>query len=329
MAATVFITGSTGFVGSYLAHELAHRGYRLRLLVRPTSHREALNQIPESQREWIEGDLSDPLMLRDLIQQSEYVVHAAAMVSFWKKDAKRLFAVNVEGTANVVNAALDSNIRKLLYVSSVAAVGRPPEGSIELDETAKWSDEDATHDYAKTKHLAELEVWRGVAEGLPAVILNPSLVLGRGDWNRSSLQVFRYIAEKNQFHPKGTVNYVDVRDVARMGAELLENEITGERYIQNAGATSYREFFHQTAEAMQRPDRSRPLPDWIAGLAWRWEALRSLLTQSPPKVTPQTLRSASQPHIYRSDKIRDTLRQDFRSLEETLQWVAEGYPKID
>lgn len=327
MAKTVFITGGTGFVGSYLARELIRRGYFLKLLVRPESDRSVFEGFPETQYTFVEGDLSDVFLLRDALQEADYAVHAAAKVSFWKREGDRLYQVNVVGTENMVNAALESDLKGFLHVSSIAAVGRPPEGKTEMDEGAQWSDQDAVHDYAKTKYLAEQEVWRGIAEGLPAVIINPSLVIGSGDWNRSSLQVFKYIAEKNQFHPSGTVNYVDVRDVAEMGLDLLEKQHFGARYIQNAGSDTYARFFHQIAEAMGKPGRSRLLPRWMGELAWRWEALRSLITQSPPKVTRETLRSAAQPHRYRSDKIQEVLGREFRSLEQTLRWVAEEYPK--
>ncbi|MGF1533273.1 MAG: NAD-dependent epimerase/dehydratase family protein [Bernardetiaceae bacterium] len=316
-----FLTGATGFVGGYLAQVLAARGYGLRLLVRqPTRVWENLKPT------YIVGDLSDTGLLREAIQGCDVVVHAAAKVSFWKKDQEALYQTNVVGTANLVNMALDAGVSRLLYVSSIAAIGRPSTAEQPLDETAQWSDEDAPHAYAQTKHEGEREVWRGMAEGLDALIVNPSLVLGVGDWKRSSLQVLDYIARKNQFHPTGTVNYVDVRDVAQMSIDLLEGGHTG-RYIQSAGAMPYGEFFAAFAQRVQQVRQSQPLPPWMGELAWRWEALRSLLTQKPPQVTPQALRSARGHQVYDSQKIQKTLGRNFRSLEQTLDWIADHYPR--
>ncbi|MEM6298692.1 MAG: NAD-dependent epimerase/dehydratase family protein [Bacteroidota bacterium] len=322
MAKTIFLTGATGLVGSYLAREFVRRGYHLRLLTRPTSDRSVLADLPDSSLTWVEGDLSDIWLLREAMQNVDFVVHAAAKVSFWKREADELHCINVEGTENMVNAALElGTVKKFVQIGSIATIGRPPKGKVELDETAKWSSEDAVHDYAETKHLAELEVWRGVAEGLQAISVNPSLVLGKGDWSRSSLQIFDYIDRKNQYHPQGTVNYVDVRDVAEMTADLLESKINNERFILSAGAMPYGDLFGRIAEQMNKESRSKELPKWLGGIVWRWEAFRSFLTQTPPKVTKQTLKSARQPHVYQNNKVKNALARDFRSLDETLNWA--------
>ncbi len=322
MAETIFLTGATGLVGSYLAREFVRRGYQLRLLARPASDRSILSDLPEAAISWVEGDLSDIWLLRDAMKKTDFVVHAAAKVSFWKKEAGLLHRVNVEGTQNMVNAALElGTIKKFVQVGSIATIGRPPKDEVELDETAKWSSEDAIHDYAQTKYLAELEVWRGTAEGLQAISVNPSLVLGKGDWSRSSLQIFDYIYRKNQYHPEGTANYVDVRDVAEMTADLLESEVNNERFILSAGAMPYGDLFGRIAAKMNKDNRSKELPKWLGGMVWRWEAFRSFLTQTPPKVTKQTLKSARQPHVYQNDKVKNALKRDFRDLEEILRWA--------
>ncbi len=216
----ILITGATGLVGSATARRFLADGHSVSVLHRPDSDRSLLQDV-EDRIQWIEGDILDVLSLEKALENVEYVVHAAAVVSFVPRDEAAMVKVNVEGTANVVNACLKRGIRKLCHVSSVAALGRPHPRTIEqdkpvvIDETQRWEDSPNNSAYAKTKYLAELEVWRGISEGLPAVIVNPSLILGEGDWQKSSTQLFKYVYDGKPFYTEGTVNYVDVQGYCR------------------------------------------------------------------------------------------------------------------
>ena len=248
----ILITGATGLVGSATVRRFLADGHRVSVLHRPDSDRSLLQDVVD-RIEWIEGDILDVLSLEKALDNIEYVVHAAAVVSFVPRDEAAMVKVNVEGTANVVNVCLHKGIRKLCHVSSVAALGRPNPRTIEsdtpvfIDETQRWEDSPNNSAYAKTKYLAELEVWRGISEGLPAVIVNPSLILGEGDWQKSSTQLFRYVYDGKPFYTEGTVNYVDVRDIAEALYRLVNSDIEGERFILSAGSASYYELFEVIA----------------------------------------------------------------------------------
>lgn len=330
----ILITGATGLVGSATARQLLAEGHVVWALHRPDSDRSLLSDI-ESQIHWAEGDILDVLSLEKALADIEYVVHAAAVVSFVPRDRARMFKVNVEGTANVVNACLKKGVPKLCHVSSVAALGRPnprlipAAGPLVLDETQRWEDSPTNSNYAKTKYLAELEVWRGIAEGLRAVIVNPALILGEGDWHKSSTQLFRYVHDEKPFYTEGTVNYVDVQDIARIIPRLLFSEIQAERFILSAGTTSYRNLFENMARALGKKPPYLKVDTGLAAVVWRVEAVRSWLTGSRPLITRDTARSATHHFEYSNAKVKQALSYDFQPLGKTVQRVAESFLQLE
>jgi nucleoside-diphosphate-sugar epimerase len=321
----ILLTGATGLVGSFVARRLLNEGKSLRVLMRPGANRHLLRGV-EDQLDWAEGDVLDVLSLEKALAGVTHVVHAAAVVSFVPRDRPDMYRINVEGTANVANACLAAGVGKLLHVSSVAALGRPtrpnPSGPTVITEAAKWEDSPLNSHYAKSKYLAELEVWRGASEGLPVVVVNPSVILGEGDWQRSSTQLFRYAHEEHRFYPAGTLNYVDVLDVAEAIAQLLFSEIQNERFILSAGAVPYREFLEKVARCFGKKPPTQRVPRPATALLWRLEAVRSWLTGSAPLLTRETAQSASRQFFFPNDKIRQALGLEFRPLDETIGRVV-------
>ncbi|GAA4445909.1 NAD-dependent epimerase/dehydratase family protein [Nibrella saemangeumensis] len=324
---TVFITGATGFIGSHIARRYLAAGRAVEALYRPASGYGLLTDVAD-RITWHEGDITDIPSLQAAIRPGMAVIHAAAIVSFVPKDRPRMEKINVEGTANVVNVCLQAGIRKLGYISSVAALGRPsPKGiipgqSIVINENQKWEESPHNSFYAQTKYRAELEVWRGVAEGLNVVMVNPSVVLGEGDWTRSSVQLFKYVYDEKPFYTDGTINFVDVKDVADAVYELMQTEIVNGRFILNAGTLPYKELLEQMATAMgKRPPRVRVSPA-VANILWRLEAVRSWFTGKPPLITKETARSASQSYRFDNRKLMQMLDFHYRPLDETLRRVA-------
>lgn len=321
----ILLTGATGLVGSFVAKRLVGEGHRVRVLVRPQAERSLLTEISEH-LDWAEGDVLDVLSLETALDGVTHVVHAAAVVSFVPRDRAAMYRVNVEGTANVVNACLRSGVRKLLHVSSVAALGRParpnPTGPTVITEASKWEESPLNSHYARSKYRAELEVWRAASEGLPVVVVNPSVILGEGDWGRSSTQLFRYAFDEHRFYPEGTLNYVDVLDVTEAIVRLLFSDLADERFILNAGAVPYREFLEKTAQAFGKQPPTVRVPRAATALLWRLEALRSLLTGSAPLLTRETAQSASHHFFFPNEKIRAATGLEFRSLDKTIERVV-------
>jgi len=323
----VFVTGTNGLIGSTVARRLLKGGYRVRGLKRPDSDMRLVKDIQPG-IEWIEGDVLDVLSLEEALAGVTYAIHTAAIVSFIPRDRTRMYDINVNGTANVVNAALEEGIKKLAFVSSVAALGRPDPNKVApgdvtvIDENQKWEESPLNSNYGKSKYLAELEVWRGVAEGLAAVVVNPSMVLGEGDWQRSSTQLFKYVYDEKKYYTEGLINYVDVEDVAEAVVQLLFSDIKNERYILSAGHVTYRELFTKIATAFGKQPPSKAVSSLMAETIWRVEALRSWLTGSKPLITKETAKTARTKLVYDGQKIKKALGIDYKTLDETVKRVC-------
>lgn len=326
----VFVTGGTGLIGSFLLRALRARGLAVRALHRGPVPADAAPGV-----EWVAGDLLDTELLRSAITpEVTHVFHCAGLVSYAPQDEDALLAVNVQGTAAIVDACLDRPGICLAHVSSVAALGSPAAdaqpgltGTTLVTEAAIWDLGAAHPAYATSKYLGELEVWRGIAEGLSAVIVNPSVVLGPGDWNRSSTRLLRYAHQQHRFYTRGLINFVDVRDVvAQLLALALDTPAArSQRYILNAEAVPLADFFRQAATAMQRRPPSVAVPDWVAEIIWRLEHARSVLTGARPLITRDTARAGRRPVVYGHAKVQSATGLSFRPLAETLAWCAAEF----
>ena len=325
----IFVTGGTGLIGSFLLHGLRARGLAVRAL-----HRGAVPTQAAAGVEWLAGDLLDTEVLRRAIgPEVTHVFHCAGLVSYAPQDEDLLLSVNVQGTAAIVDACLERPGIRLAHVSSVAALGGPAAGQPAplaevrtVTETATWDLGAAHPAYATSKYLGELEVWRGVAEGLSAIIVNPSVVLGPGDWHRSSTRLLRYAHQQHRFYTRGLINFVDVRDVVDqlLALALDQPALTGERYILSAEARPLAEFFRLAAVAMQRRPPTVAVPNWAAEIIWRLEHARAVLTGARPLITKDTARAGREPVVYAHAKVQSATGLGFRRLEETLAWCAVG-----
>lgn len=323
---TYFITGGSGLVGQWLLAALVGTGARVRASYRGVPPGTLPGGAAATAVEWLEGDILDPLFLQRAVAGVDVVVHAAAVVSFAPRAAAQLWQVNVDGTANVVNALLThAPAARLLHLSSVAALGPPAVGSTYVNESTQW-DPAAEHSaYAESKFAAELEVWRGLNEGLAGAILNPSVIVGPGNPARSSTQLFRYAAGEHRFYPPGQLNLVDVRDVVAAVLALATGPPAhlGARYVLSAGALPYAEFFRLAATALGcRPPRAA-LPALLAEILWRAEAIRARLTGAAPLLTRETARIARRAALFDGASGAQTLGFTYHLPAETVTWTAQ------
>lgn len=320
----VFLTGITGLLGSEVARQLLEKGYKVSALVRNPEKA----QLHHPDLSYVQGDILDVVSLKEQISGVDYVIHAAAVVSFAPKDRNEMYKTNVEGTANVVNACLSSPVKKLCYVSSIAAFGRPPLSEmkkmdrVEIDEEQKWVSSGTNSHYAISKYLGECEVWRGAAEGLNMVIVNPSIILGESDWQMSSTRLFKYIHDEKPFYPEGFMNFTDVKDVASALIQLMESGIREERFCVSAGMVSYKEFFDKIADRFGKKKPWFKVSAGMMGALWRLEALKSFLTGGAPLITKETAKTAQLKILQNNRKIREALGFEFRTLDETLDRVC-------
>jgi nucleoside-diphosphate-sugar epimerase len=322
-----FITGATGFIGSYLAKKLLQKGHTVFASFRKESSFKFWEESQKKQVNWVEVDILDPLGLLNATKTMDVVIHCAAFVSLDSKKKNVLHQINVEATANLVNVCLENHTSQFCFVSSVAALGKPFD-EVHVNESCKWEEADSLTAYSVSKYYGEQEVWRGIAEGLNAVIVNPSVVLGVGDWSSSSLRIFEYLSSNPTYYPSGTFNYVDVRDVAEMTTELIEKNSSGERFILNGGHLSFKIFFEMASKVLNTKAPHQEMTPLIAKIGILIDTIHSFLANKPRSITKDTYKATTRKHIFLNEKVKKELGKDFRSLNETLDWIGSNLKKL-
>ncbi len=323
---TVLVTGGTGFLGAYIIDELVQQGYAVRALRRKSSKLPFfIPQTTWDKVEWVEGDILDVVSLQDALEGVDAVIHSAAVVSFAKEDRRQMYQVNVAGTANVMNMALEAGVKRVVHISSVAALGRTADGGM-VDEDKKWEDTKINTHYAKSKYRGELEVWRAMGEGLPAVILNPSTILGYGDWHSSSSAIFRNMYNGFPWYSPGINGFVAVRDVARATVAMLQNDITESRFIVNGDNWPFKKLLETIADGFNRRRPHRQTTPLLAAVAWRMEKIKSFFSGHKPLLTKESARVAHSKTRFNNQKILNTLPGfQFTPLELAIHEACEQY----
>lgn len=328
----VFVTGGTGLVGAHLLVELAKAHHHVTALKRTTASLATVRSIFSyydcehlfETINWVTGDITDITVLEDCIEKQDVVYHTAAMVSFDPRDRDDLFHINVEGTANVVNACLLHDVSTLVYVSSTAAVGKG-DGKSAVVESNDWSEDTHVSNYALSKHYAENEVWRGNAEGLRVIVVNPCVIIGPGDWNKSSATIFKTIYQGLRFYTAGANAFVDVRDVVKAMLLLEANEVFNERFLLIGENLTYQALFNKVAKSLGvQPPNMLVKGIWV-NIFWRLEWVRAMLFNVPPKVTKESAHSASNTVEFSAQKIQEATHFRFRTINEAADNAARYF----
>lgn len=322
----IAVTGGNGMLGSYIIRKLVEEGRPVVALKRKGSDTSLLSDLSDKIT-WRDADVSDVVALEDALQGATHVVHAAAIVSFNPRRAAQVMDINVIGTRNVVNACLDNHVKRLVHISSVAALGRQKGQSL-IDENNKWSDSSVNSVYGESKYLAELEVVRGQEEGLSTVMINPSIILAPADWTKSSAKLFKYVWDEKKFYIDAYMNYIDVRDVAAIVSRMLDAPYEGERFIASAGKITFHEFFTKVASLMKKKAPSISPPVGMLNLVARLESVRTWFTGTEPLVTRETVRLAGTEFLYNNQKVRKELDFEFQPIDKTLHWCCQYYIDI-
>jgi dihydroflavonol-4-reductase len=321
----IAITGANGLLGSFIVRKLIEKNSPFVALKRESSDTSLLDDVQEKIH-WRTADILNPIQLLEAFDGCTQVIHAAAIVSFNPYRADEIIEMNTIGTRHVVNACLEHNVRRLVHISSVAALGRQKDQRY-IDEENKWIDNPYNGVYADSKYRAELEVYRGQEEGLNTIIVNPSVILAAADWNRSSAKLFKYVKQSKPFYIDAFLNYVDVRDVASCVYELLQREEQSQRFIINAGNISFKDFFEKVASHFRTRPPSIKLSKNMLKVISELETIRSWFTRSEPVVTRETARLANTHFLYDNKKIREILNFEFQTIDNTLEWCCNYYNK--
>lgn len=331
----ILVTGATGFLGSHLTATLLCNGTRVRALKRESSDTdfflkvisffESKGRKPDmSLLEWADGDVLDVVALENVFAGVDTVYHTASVVSFAASEKDNMMKTNVEGTANIVNAALYAKVKRFCHVSSTAALGRAKSGDFITEET-EWSNSPYNTDYSVTKYLAELEVWRGIEEGLNAVIVNPSVILGFCKLQQSSGSLFRRVKQGISVYPTGVNAYVGVQDVVDIMIKLTTGECVGERFLVTAENLDYKTVLGNIANGFGKKAPQIKIQPWMLQVGWRVSYLLNKLGISKPFLTKQIAKTAGIKIFYRNDKVTKFTGHTFRSVEEVIQETCGAY----
>jgi len=326
---TAFVTGGSGLVGTHVLYDLTRSGRTVKALKREGSNLKIVQRVfnfydPENgaslfdKIEWIDGDLMDVLALEEGLSGVNEVYHCAALVSFHKSDDEELMRVNVDGTSNIVNAALSNGVQKFCHVSSTAAIGRKAKKK-EINEQTPWKKSKHNSMYAISKFLAEREVWRGAEEGLDIAIVNPAIIIGPGDWSRSSGTIFQKVWTGFKFYTYGVNGFIDARDVSKAMISLLDRNIFRERYLVVSENLNFKQYFDLVAWSLGKPAASIKANRIITSIAWRAMMIKSKLTGKKPSFTRHNARSTHSRRFYSNEKLRKQLGIDLIPVKSAVQ----------
>ncbi|MCL3780076.1 NAD-dependent epimerase/dehydratase family protein [Prolixibacteraceae bacterium JC049] len=335
MEKMILLTGGTGMLGAHVLLDLVKQGKKVRALKRSSSNLSQVKQVFEAysanaeelfrQIEWVDGDVTNLLSLKPYFAGVDTVIHTAAMVSFHSDDRETMLFNNIEGTANMVNLALEFNVRKFCHVSSIAAVGRAENGE-SITEKHQWIPDKKHSSYSESKFFSEMEVWRGIEEGLDAVIVNPSVILGVGNWKMGSPQYFSIVNDGLKFFTKGGTGYVDARDVSNVILLTLDEanweKTKNQRYIVSAENVRHQDVFNYIAEELNVQKPSIYANSIMLSLAWRAAKLVELITRKKAAITRETVSGADQFNQYCGKKITEVVAFQYRTVEESVRQIA-------
>lgn len=320
----ILVTGGTGFLGSRLINHLIDQGQAVIATKRPESI------IPDKLKassliQWVDADITDYFALADIFEGVSQVYHCAAKVSYQKKDALQIQNINIEGTKHIVNLCLEFGAR-LLHVSSIAALGTNKKG-LPVTEKDKWEYNPSMSNYSLSKYKAELEVWRGIHEGLDANIINPSVIMGTGIGRKSpSHVIFELVNKGLKIYPPGSVGIVDVEDVTQIMVSLMNNEsIRGERFILNSENISNKDLLSRIARLLNKKEPTLAAKPFLLNIAWRLAKVAAFFQGKEPALTEENTRASIAKLAYSNEKVQKTLNYKFKTVDDTLQQITNTY----
>jgi dihydroflavonol-4-reductase len=330
----IFLTGGTGMLGSYILKELLANGISVIALKRPSSKTEITRTVFNhygvenlfSNIKWIDGDLNDIEELQEHIEQCRLVIHSAAMVSYNPDERKQMTETNMGGTSNLVNLLLRIKNVSLIHISSIAALGNNHKNEA-IDETCYYTTKKNSSFYSFTKFNSEMEVWRGIAEGLNAMILNPSVILGIGNWKKGSSSLFKLVDAGLKYFPPGTTGFVHASDVAKITTHFCSNFFSGQSFIINSENLSWKIVFSLIAKSLNKKPPKYVAGKLLTGIAWRYIWFRNKLSGRKDGLSRETARTSQKTLIYSNQKISNQMQYKFDTIEQTISEIAKAYRK--
>lgn len=324
----ILVTGGTGLVGSHLLYWLVQDQQKVRAIYRNDSGKDSVKKVFSyyttdvdalfSKIEWVQADIVNIVSLEKAFDGITHVYHAAALVSFNPVDYYLMRKVNIDGTSNIVNLCIDSGVKKLCYVSSIATLEKTSNSKV-VTETSEWNPESNNYGYAITKYGAEMEVWRASQEGLEVVMVNPGVILGPGFWNQGTGELFNKAYNDFPFYSDGVTGFVGVHDVAKAMIKLMNSQIQNERFILVSENKSFREIFFLMADYFNKKRPYFKVNRFLAELAWMLDWVYSKVSGKAISISKQSARASLNVYEYSSEKIRTQLGFEFEKMEDVIK----------
>jgi len=326
----VLVTGGTGLVGAHLVLHLIENEENVRAIYRKESNikktkdlflhykKEALFE----KIEWIQADIIDVPSLEIAFENIDYVYHCAALISFDPNDEAVIRKTNIEGTANIVNFCIDKSIKKLCFVSSIAALGDLKDHEKIITEETEWNPEKEHSDYAISKYGAEMEIWRGQQEGLNAVIVNPGVIIGPGFKEQGSGKLFKNVQNGMPFYTKGNSGFIAVTDVVKIMFDLVKSETRNERFVLITENVAFQDVFNAIAKAYKIKAPSIYLSPFMMGILWRIDWLFSTIFRQKRNLDKTTARASFSKDLYSNEKIKSTLKIELLPIKEYVKEIT-------
>ena len=328
----ILVTGGTGLVGSHLIYQLTLENNVIRATHRADSDIERVKLLFKfyskdfnelfKKIEWIEADLNNLSQLQDAFKDISFVYHCAAYISFDPSRYETLRRVNIKGTANIVNLCINNKIKKLCHVSSVATLGYNIK---EIDENNYWDGNKHKSAYAISKYGAEMEVWRGVQEGVKSVIINPGVIIGPGFSKSAFGTIIKMVTNKKRFHTCGKTGYVDVRDIANIMIRLMNSKIENERYILVNKNLSYKKVIDMVSSNLGMKNKSTFVSKSKLKIALVFDLVSSKFFNKERKLSKALCKTLTRNFNYSSKKIKKDLNFEFTSILETFEKSCQFY----
>jgi nucleoside-diphosphate-sugar epimerase len=321
---SAFVTGGTGFLGRHIVEQLTALGWHVVALHRPTSD---VRHLKAYGVELVDGTITDLKSMRRAMPPScDAVFHVAGDTSLWSGGDDEQTLVNVEGTRNVVQAAVEKETKWFVHTSSVSAWGE--QSQVPFDESARSTALASSINYERTKYLGELEIERGMGRGLRAVIMNPGAVVGRYDTTGWARLIRMVDAEKLQGVPPGANSWADAREVAKAHIEAVDRGRPGDRYLLGGTEATYLEVIRIIGQLTGKKVPDKPLPAWAVRTLGRLSQWGSAVTRKAPDVTPEIAAATTRPpQPFKSDKAFADL--DYKPvpladmLRDSYEWLKE------
>jgi nucleoside-diphosphate-sugar epimerase len=319
---TVLLTGSTGLLGIQVLKQLISQDYKIYAVKRVSS----IIPIISEKIEWIEIRSLDDNLFRLIPDKVDYIIHAGAMVSYKKSDKANINQINAEWTSKLATDALEAGTKKFIFISSISALGKSSPDNF-IDENTPKSEDDFLSNYGESKRKAEEILWKLSNQGLPIIILNPSVIIGPAKRYQSSAQLFGYVSDQKPFYTRGLINYIDARDVAEIIVQSLENEISNEQFVLNAGSISYHTFFKTIADQLKVKAPTIGVPKFMVILGAVLENIWSNISGKPATLTMETAKMAGNKKIYNADKSNNIFKLSYKTLDEAIEWTINEMQK--